>query len=56
MVNGEENDPYKEPQERNVRVFYKLKVKEDPASKNMPHEEDFDDDSYKSIEEKEMAV
>ena len=31
MVNGEESDPYKEPQERNVRVFYKLKVNEDPA-------------------------
>ena len=36
MVNGEENDPYKEPQERNVRVFYKLKVNEDPASKICP--------------------
>ena len=31
MVNGEESDPYKEPQERNVRVFYKLKVNEDLA-------------------------
>ena len=50
------SDPYKEPQERNVRVFYKLKVNEDPASKNMPHKEDFDDDNYESIEEKEMAV
>ena len=33
MVNGEESDPYKEPQERNVRVFYKLKVNKDPALK-----------------------
>ena len=33
MVNGEESDPYEEPQERNVRVFYKLKVNEDPTSK-----------------------
>ena len=56
MVNGEESDRYKEPQERNVRVFYKLKVNDDPASKNMPHKEDFDDDNYESIEEKEMAV
>ena len=56
MVNGEESDPYEEPQERNVRVFYKLKVKEDPASKNMPHEEEFDNDNYESIEEKETAV
>ena len=56
MVNGEESDPYKETQERNVRVLYKLKVNKDPASKNMPHEEEFDDDNYKSIEEKETAV
>ena len=35
MVNGEESDPYEEPQERNVRVFYKLKMKDDPASKGI---------------------
>ena len=56
MVDGEESDPCEEPQERNVRVFYKLKMNKDPASKNMPYEEDFDDDNYKSIEEKETAV
>ena len=56
MINDKESDPYKEPQERNVRVLYKLKVNEDPASKNMPHEEEFDDDNYESIEEKETAV
>ena len=56
MVNGEENDPYEEPKERNVRVFYKLKVNADLALKNMPHKEDFDDDNYESIEEKETAV
>ena len=56
MVNGEESDPYEKPKERNVRVFYKLKVSKDPSSKNMPHEEDFDDDNYESIEEKETAV
>ena len=38
MVNGKESDPYKETQERNVRVFNKLKVNDDPASKNMPYE------------------
>ena len=38
------------------KVFYKLKVNKDPTSKKMPHEEDFDDDNYESIEEKEMAV
>ena len=56
MVNGKESDPYEEPQERNVRLLYKLKVNEDPTSKNMPHEEEFDDDNDKSIEEKETAV
>ena len=56
MVNGEESDPYKEPQERNVRMFYKCKVNEDATLKNMPYEEDFDDDNYESIEEKETAV
>ena len=56
MVNGKESDPYKELQERNVKVFYKLKVNEDPTSKDMPHEEDFYDDNYKSIEDKETAV
>ena len=33
MVNGEESDPYEEPQEWNVWLFYKLKVNEDPTSK-----------------------
>ena len=56
MVNGEESNLYEEPQERNVRVFYKLKENEDPTSRNMPHKEDFDNDNYESIEEKEMAV
>ena len=27
-----------------------------PHWKNMPHKEDFDDDNYESIEEKETAV
>ena len=56
MVNQEGSDPYKESQERNIRVFYKLKVMEDPGSKNIPHEEEYDDDNYKSIEEKETAL
>ena len=56
MVDGEHSDPYKETQEWNVRVFYKLKVNENPTLKNMPHEEDFDDGNYESIEEHETAV
>ena len=51
MVNEEESNTYEEPKERNPRVMYKLKVSKDPASKNMSHEEEFDDDNYESIEE-----
>ena len=56
MINDEESDTYKEPKERNLRVMYKLKVSKDPTSKNMPHEEEFNDDKYESIKEKETAV
>ena len=51
MVNNEESDTYEEPKERHPKVMCKLKVSEDLASKNMPHEEEFDDDNYKSIDE-----
>ena len=33
MVNGEESDPYEEPQERSVRILYKPEVNEDPTLK-----------------------
>ena len=56
MINNEGSDTYKEPKERNLRVMYKLKVSEDPTSKNMPHKEKFEDDNYESIKEKETAV
>ena len=55
-INDGESDTYEEPKERNLRVKYKLKVSEDPASKNMPHEEELDNDNYESIEEKEATV
>ena len=45
MINDKESDTYKEPKERNPRVMYQLKVSKDPTSKNMPHEEEFDDDN-----------
>ena len=51
MVNDKESDTYEEPKERNPRVMCKLKVCNDPASKNIPHEEEFDDDNYKAIEQ-----
>ena len=50
MVNDEEGDIYKELRERHPKVLYKLKVCKDPTSKNMPHEEEFDDDNYESID------
>ena len=45
MVNDEESDTYEEPRERHLRVMYKLKVSEDPTFKNIPHEEEFNDDN-----------
>ena len=54
MVNDKEVNIYEEPRERHPKVLYKLKACKDPASKNMPHEEEFDYDNYESIDE--MAV
>ena len=51
MVNNEERDTYEEPKERHPRVMYKRQVSKDPASKNMPNEEEFDEDNYESINE-----
>ena len=51
MINDGESDTYEEPKERHPRVLYKIKVSKDPTSKNMPHEGEFDDDNYKSIDE-----
>ena len=51
MVNDEEGDIYEEPKERCPRVLYKLKVSENPTSKNMPYKEEFNDDNYESIDE-----
>ena len=48
MVNNEEDINYEEPRERYPKVLYKLKVCDNPASKNMPHEEEYDDDNYES--------
>ena len=56
MINDRESDTYEELKERNLRVMYKLKVSKDPISMNMPHKEEFDDNSYELIEEKETAV
>ena len=51
IVDDEESSNYEEPRERHPKVQYKLKICENPAAKNMPHEEDYDDSNYESIDE-----
>ena len=51
MVNDEEVNSYEEPRERHPKVQYKLKICDNPTSKNMPHEEEYDNDNYESIDE-----
>ena len=46
-----EDEEYEEPRERHPKVQYKLWVCDNPAAQNMPHEEDFDDNNYESIDE-----
>ena len=46
-----DDEEYKEPRERHPKVQYKLRLCDKPAALNMPHEEDFDDNNYKSIDE-----
>ena len=42
---------YEEPRERQPKVQYKLKLCDNPATQNMPHEEDYSDNNYESIDE-----
>ena len=51
MVNDKESNIYEEPRKRHPEVLYKLRVSKDPASKNMSHKEEFNDDNYESIDE-----
>ena len=37
--------------ERHPKVQYKLKIADNPAAQNMPHEEDYSDNNYESIDE-----
>ena len=50
MVNDEEANSYVEQMERHPKVQYKLKICDNPTPKNMPHEEEYDDDNYESID------
>ena len=51
MINDEEGNNYEEMREKHPKVQYKLKICNNPASKNMPHEEEYDDNNYESIDE-----
>ena len=51
MVNDEEPSNYEEPRERHPKVQYKLGVCKNPAAKNTPHEEEYDNNNYESIDE-----
>ena len=51
MVNDEEVNSYEELRERHPKVQYKLKICNNPTSMNMPHEEEYEDDNYESIDE-----
>ena len=45
-----DDEDYEEPRERHPKVQYKLKLCDNPSAQNMPHEEDFDDNNYESID------
>ena len=48
-VMDDEDD--EEPRERHPKVQYKLRLSDNPAAQNMPHEEEFDNNNYESIDE-----
>ena len=46
-----DDEEYEELRERLPKVQYKLRISDNPTAQNMPHEEEFDDNNYKSIDE-----
>ena len=46
-----EDKDYEEPRERHPKVQYNLKLADNPAAQNMPHEEAYSDNNYESIDE-----
>ena len=46
-----EDEEYEEPRERQPKVQYKLRLADNPAAQNMPHEEYYSDNNYESIDE-----
>ena len=51
MVDDEDGNVYDEPKERHPKVQYKLNIYDNPTAKNMPNEEEYDDNNYESIDE-----
>ena len=49
-----EDEDYEELRERQPKVQYKLKIADNPAAQNMPHEEDYSDNNYESIDKTEV--
>ena len=52
----EESQGMKELQEKNIYIFYKLKINDDVDLSNVPHEEEYTDEHYESIKEWETTV
>ena len=46
-----DDEEYEEPRERQPKDQYKLRLADYPAAQNMPHEEDYSDNNYESIDE-----
>ena len=51
-----ESQEEREPREKNMRVFYKLNVKDNIDLANTPCEEEYMDDNYESVKEQETTV
>ena len=46
-----DDEEYEEPRERHPKVQYKLRLADNPAAQNMPHEEDYSNNNYEPIDE-----
>ena len=46
-----DDEEYEEPRERHPKGQYKLKIADNPAAQNMPHEEAYSNNNYESIDE-----
>ena len=52
----EEPKETQEPQEKNMRVFYRLKINDENNDiSNLPHEDEYNDENYESVEERETT-